>query len=89
MVLDNNTKEKPDIEYPCEWGYKIIGKDKDKLKVCIFEVMSERDYKIKEGNSSSKGTFHTMNARCYVVSEEEREMLFNAFQEHDDVKMVI
>jgi putative lipoic acid-binding regulatory protein len=89
MILDSNSEEKPKIEYPCEWGYKVIGKDKDKLKVCIFEVMGERDYEAKDGNSSSKGTFHTMNARCHVLSEEERDAIFKAFQEHDAVKMVI
>jgi len=27
VILDGKTKEKPDIEYPCEWGYKLIGTD--------------------------------------------------------------
>ena len=55
MILDGNCKTKPSIEYPCEWGYKIIGVDKIKLEACIFEVMGERDYTTRAGNSSSKG----------------------------------
>ncbi len=89
MILDANSGEKPEIEYPCEWGYKIIGTDKVKLELCIFEVMAEKAYTTKAGNTSSRGTFHTLNARCVVISKEERDRIFKAFKEHGDVKMVI
>ena len=89
MFLDGNSCEKPQIDYPCEWGYKIIGTDKVKLEAVVFEVMGVRDYKIKEGNSSSKGKFHSINSRCQVASQEDRDSIFKAFQEHPDVKMVI
>ena len=29
MILDDKTQDKPKIDYPCEWGFKIIGRDKD------------------------------------------------------------
>jgi putative lipoic acid-binding regulatory protein len=89
VILDGNCKTKPEIEYPCEWGYKIIGVDKIKLEACIFEIMGERDYTTRAGNSSSKGKFHSLNAKCIVDSQEDRDIIFKAFQEHSDVKMVI
>jgi putative lipoic acid-binding regulatory protein len=89
MILSNECKTKPDIEYPCEWGYKIIGTDKQKLEASVIEVMGEREYQIKKGNSSSKGKFHSLNARCVVISEEDRYLIFNKFQKHPAVKMVI
>ena len=89
MLLDGNSCDKPQIDYPCEWGYKIIGKDSVKLKAVVFDVMGSRDYTIKDGNSSSKGKFHSLNSRCQVDSEEDRDAIFKAFQEHPDVKMVI
>lgn len=89
MILDGNTTEKPEIAYPCEWGYKIIGTNKVKLEMCIFEVMGVRAYKTKAGNTSSKGKFHSLNATCTVQSQEDRDTIFKAFQEHIDVKMVI
>ena len=89
MILDANSNKKPEITYPCEWGYKVIGVDKLKLETAIFEIMGERDYQKKAGNTSSKGKFHSLNARCQVNSEADRDAIFKAFQEHDDVKMVI
>ena len=89
MILDDNSCEKPEIEYPCEWGYKLIGTDKQKLQECIFDIVGKRDYTTKEGNSSSKGKFHTLNMRCKVESQKDRDAIFKAFSEHEDVKMVI
>jgi len=89
VILDGNTCAKPDIEYPCEWGYKIIGTDKTALQACIFDIVGERAYKTKGGNTSSKGKFHSLNMTCKVASQQDRDTIFKAFSEHPDVKMVI
>jgi len=89
VILDGSCKTKPNIEYPCEWGFKIIGTNKERLSISITEVMGEREYKTRAGNSSSKGKFHSMNAYCQVASEKDRDSIFKAFQEHIDIKMVI
>ena len=89
MILDGNSCERPEIEYPCEWGYKVIGRDKIKLEACIFDIVGERAYKTKGGNTSSKGKFHSLNMTCRVESESDRNKIFKAFSEHVDVKMVI
>ncbi len=89
MILDNNTTEKPQIEYPTNWGFKIIGRDKDKLKACIKEVMGDKEHLCSLGNTSRTGKFTTYNASCVVENQEERDRLFKCFQDHDDVEMVI
>ena len=89
VILDGNSCEKPQIEYPCEWGYKIIGTDKIKLEATVFDIVGTRAYKTKGGNTSSKGKFHSLSMSCRVESQGDRDAIFKAFQEHDDVKMVI
>ncbi len=89
MVLDDKTEEKPEIVYPTEWGFKIIGRDKDALHKVIEEVMGEREHTCSYGNPSSSGKFHSYNAKCVVEDQEERDRIFKAFQDHEDVKMVI
>ncbi|NEW61583.1 DUF493 domain-containing protein [Sulfurovum sp. bin170] len=89
MILDDKCQTKPNIEYPCQWEYKIIGTNKVELEVSISDIMGDRDYKSRAGNSSSKGKFHSLNASCNVASEDERNAIFKAFQEHVAVKMVI
>jgi len=89
VILYDKTRDKPRINYPCEWGFKIIGKDKEKLKKCIDDIMAHRDYKFREGNLSRNGKFVSMNTSCIVHSEEDRHKLFTAFSNHCDVKIVI
>ena len=89
MILDDKTQEKPKIEYPTRWGFKIIGRDKEALKECIKEVMEDKEHLCSVGNSSKNGKFHTYNASCVVDSQEERDKLFKSFQDHKDVEIVI
>ena len=89
MILDGNSKEKPEIEYPTQWGFKIIGRDKDALLACIKEIMGEKEHLCSLGNTSKTGKFTTYNASCMVDSKEERDRIFKYFQEHKEVQMVI
>lgn len=89
MILDKNTKEKPEIEYPTRWGFKLIGRDKEALLSCIKEAMGEKEHLCSLGNTSRTGKFTTYNASCEVESQEERDRIFKYFQDHKDVEMVI
>lgn len=88
-ILDEEMPERPQIEYPTSWGFKIIGRDKDKLLACIKEAMGEKEHLCSLGNTSKTGKFTTYNASCTVDTEEERNRIFKYFQDHDDVEMVI
>jgi len=89
VILDDKTQEKQQIDYPTQWGFKLIGKDKEALQACIKEVMGDKEHLCSTGNVSRNGKFHSYNASCSVESQEERDRIFKAFQEHDDIKMVI
>jgi len=89
VILNDKTKKRPEIKYPCEWRYKLIGQDRDKLEACVFDIMAQKEYTSSAGNISKNGKFVSMNVSCNVDSEEERNTLFKEFQDHEDVKMVI
>ena len=89
MILDNKTEEKPEINYPTKWGFKVIGKDKTKVQEAIKEIMGKKAHTCKFSNSTSKGNFHSYSAECTVDSQEERDNLYKAFGKHDDVHYVI
>ncbi len=89
MILDDKTQEKPTIEYPTSWGFKLIGRDKEALLACIKEAMGEKEHLCSLGNTSKTGKFSTYNASCTVDTEEERKRIFKYFEAHDDVDMVI
>ena len=89
LVLDENCKIRPDIDYPTSWGYKLIGRDKKKLLACIKEAMGDKEHLCSLGNVSKTGKFTTYNTSCTVETEEERNRIFKYFEKHGDVEMVI
>jgi len=92
MILDSAMPERPEINYPTKWGFKLIGRDKEALLRCIKEIMKEvgdKEHLCSLGNASRTGKFHSYNASCTVDTEEERNKIFKYFEEHDDVDMVI
>jgi putative lipoic acid-binding regulatory protein len=91
-ILDDQMPERPEINYPTSWGFKLIGRDKEALLNCIKEIMKEvgdKKHLCSLGNASRTGKFHSYNASCTVDTEEERNKIFKYFETHDDVDMVI
>ncbi|ADV47324.1 HP0495 family protein [Nitratifractor salsuginis] len=89
METINEKLEKEELSYPRQWGFKIIGRDKEKLAAAVKEVLGHKEHLSSPGNASRTGKFHSHNASCHVESKEERDKLFKAFQDHEDVDMVI
>ena len=88
-ILNSETQEKPEINYPTNWGFKLIGRDKEALLSCIKEAMGKKEHLCSLGNTSKTGKFTTYNASCSVESEEERNKIFKYFETHEDVDMVM
>ena len=82
-------KKRPEIEYPCEWSYKVIGVDKERVRDAAETVMSNRQYLLQYSKSSKSGKYHSWTINLVVESQEERDSLFMALKTHQDVKLVI
>lgn len=85
MILDKNTKKKPKIEYPAKWGFKVLGKDKEKIEDAIKEVMGEKSHRYHFSKVSKNGKFSSFHVECTVDNQQERDALYKAFGDHIDV----
>jgi hypothetical protein len=88
MILDSNSK-KPNIEYPCDWEYKVIGTDVDEMIKAIELITEGMDYKISPSNVSSKGNYFSLNLTVFVTSEIIRDIIFAKLEANKFVKMVL
>ena len=88
MILDSSDK-KPNIEYPCDWHYKVIGTDVDEMIKVIDQIAEGMDYKISSSNISSKGNYFSINLTVFVISEVIRDIIFAKLKENEFVKMVL
>ncbi|HMN23260.1 MAG TPA: DUF493 domain-containing protein [Ignavibacteriaceae bacterium] len=88
MILDSNSK-KPNIDYPCDWHYKVIGTDIDEMLKVIKQTVAGMDYKIAPSNVSSKGNYFSVSLKVYVTSVVIRDIIFEKLKKSEFVKMVL
>ena len=87
MILDSS--KRPNIKYPCNWDYKVIGTNVDEMIKAIEEVVEGFEFKISSSNVSSKGKYFSLNLKVFVTSEAIRDIIFVKLESNEFVKMVI
>jgi uncharacterized protein len=88
MILDSNS-ERPELIYPCEWIYKVIGKDVDKLIAAIEHASLELDYEVTPSNVSKNENYFSLNFKVTVPSEAARDIIYQKLNNNKDVIMVL
>jgi uncharacterized protein len=84
-----NLTEKPKIDFPCEWSYKVFGSDKVQLEEAINQVLTERPYRIVKATKSSKGKYISLTIKLTIMNQEELDMYYNALAKHASIKIVL
>jgi putative lipoic acid-binding regulatory protein len=81
--------KKLELEYPCNWCYKVIGNDKESVTNAVKDVLDEREHKLTHSNASKGGKYVSMNLDMLVHNEDDRQFIYEALKKHNDVKMVL
>ena len=88
MILKNEIS-KPSIKYPCEWNYKVIGSDIDKVLLAIQDAASSLNYKVSTSNISKNGKYVSLNFSLEVPNEVVRNLIFEKLGKNPDIKFVL
>jgi uncharacterized protein len=78
-----------EIEYPCKWSFKIIGSDKELIMETIENLLVDLDFQMNESRQSKTGKYSSLHVSIRVASQEERDRLFQLFQNIPTVKIVL
>ena len=81
--------KKLELEYPCNWCYKVIASEKEALQNAVKDVVEEREHTLTDSNKSKGGKYVSMNLDMLVHNEDDREFIYDALKKHKDVKMVL
>ena len=87
-ILDARDK-KLELEYPCNWAYKLIASEKEALEKAIHDVIETREHKLTHSNNSKSGKYISMNLDMLVHNEDDRNFIYEALKKHQDIKMVL
>jgi len=85
---DNINNQEVDVDYPCEWLYKVIGSDKESVHNAVAGIIQDREYRINESNTSRTGKYLSFNVTVMVSDEAYRNNIYQALKGHDDIKFV-
>lgn len=88
MNLSANNR-KPEIDYPCNWFYKIIGTSVDEMISVVEEIVTGYEYEITPSNISSNEKYFSLNLKVFVPSEMVRDSIFQKLEQHSSIKFVI
>ena len=80
---------KPEIEYPCQWNFKVIGMVREKIENAISDCVSLPGKKISFSNVSKGGKYCSVNLEVTVADEQERNAIYISLKNHPDVKIVM
>ena len=81
--------KKLELEYPCNWCYKVIATEREALERAVKEVIAEREHKLSPSNSSKSGKYISMNLDLLVHNEDDRTFIYDALKRHQNIKMVL
>jgi uncharacterized protein len=86
MILDSN--QRPEITYPCEWSYKIIGNNIDKILESIESAVSGLKYDVTPSNISKNGNYYSLNLKLTVPNEVVRDIIYQKLDSSESIKIV-
>ena len=89
MEIINDRSEKLELDYPCNWAYKLIAREKEALQKAIHDVIQEREHKLVHSKNSKSGKYVSMNLELLVHNEDDRNFIYEALKAHSNIKMVL
>ena len=89
VEIINDSKQKLELAYPCDWTYKLIGSEKQAIQKAIHDVILEREHNVTHSNASKTWKYVSLNLKLLVHNEDDRKFIFEALKKHQNIKMVL
>ncbi len=89
MFVIGKSGQKPVLDYPCRWVYKIIGSDRAALREAVARIIPDGSYTITPSNSSATGRYHCLNVEMVVADESTRTAVYESLRDHPAIRMVL
>ena len=82
-------RDRPEIEYPTDWTFKVVGPDEGRLRNAIGGVVGSMDHTLTLSRRSRGGKYVSLELVVTVGGEAQRLAIGQVLHEHEDVKFVL
>lgn len=89
MKIIDGCQTRPDIDYPCQWLFKVIGSGCLEVETAIKEVVGDAPFKTTPSNASSGGKYCSVNLEMEVTGEEHRLEMYRRLGDCAAIKVVL
>jgi putative lipoic acid-binding regulatory protein len=83
------SQHKLELDYPCNWEYKLIVHSHEEVLKGVKEVLLQREYTLTPSKTSKKGKFLSFTLETIVHNEDDRVTIYELFGRHESIKMVL
>lgn len=87
--MENNAASEPLIEYPCQWEYRVIGRDVSALKKALRECIGDDLCDVVPGKTSAGGKYISFRVTVSVSDEQSRNLIYQSLTAHEAITMVL
>ena len=81
--------QRPQIDYPCQWQFRLIGPNPQGLRAVIAAEFGEHPHVVRDGHTSSGGKYCSVEVSTEVASEQDRDGRFAALAAAEGVLTVL
>ncbi len=77
------------LDYPCQWEYKLVLSSEHNVTTIVQEVLEERIHDIRKSQNSTKGNYASYTLNVLVHNADDRKALFHLLKQHQHIKFVL
>lgn len=81
--------DKPHIDYPCAWEYRLIGEDEERMRAAVAEILGEARYMLTLANRSQRARYCSLQLSLEVLDETQRLDTFERLRRNAAVRYVL
>jgi len=87
--VDITKGKKVEIEYPCRWEYRLVGRDEFGIKEYAKRLAGEKPHSLGDSNKSSSGKFSSIIFEVLVYNEDERVYFYEELRKNSDILYIL
>ncbi len=77
------------LDYPCQWEYKLVLSTEHNVTHIVKEVLMERLHEVRKSQNSSKGNYVSYTLSVLVHNADDRKTLYHMLKAHQHIKFVL
>lgn len=82
-------QDKPQIDYPTRWSYRIVGDDEARIRAHVQRCLGDREHELALARHSRAGRYVSLHLSITVRDEADRLAIHQRIGAHEAVRLIL